>query len=155
MDKTNAMRILDKAGVSYDAVYYDSSGYLDGIAAADMIGEAHELVYKTLVASGRSGKYYVCMLPVDNELDLKKTAAIFQEKDIWLIPVKDIISVTGYERGACSPIGMKKRYPSVIDEKVSDKKYILVSAGKFGAQIKLYPDDLVKTTGAVLADIIK
>ncbi len=153
MDKTNAMRILDKNNISYEAVYYESSGYSGGMSVADMIGEVYVSVYKTLVASGRSGKYYVCMLPVDRDLDLKKTAGLFGEKALFLIPVKDIYGVTGYERGACSPIGMKKRYPSVIDGNASGKKYILVSAGRFGIQIKLDPVDLMKITGAVLEDI--
>lgn len=155
MDKTNAMRILDKTGISYEAVSYSSNGYLDGMTVAEMIGEEYGAVYKTLVLTGRSGKYYVCMIPVDKEIDFKKTSAVLKEKALCLISVNDINMVTGYEKGACSPIGMRKKYAGIIDAKDSDKKHVLVSAGRFGLQIKLDLADLIKITGVIRADICR
>ena len=143
--KTNVMRILEKAGIHYNAYTYDhSDGLIDGISVADKIGQPVEHVYKTLVTKGTSREYFVFIIPVADELDLKAAARAVSEKAIEMIKVTDINKVTGYIRGGCSPIGMKKEYKTVLDSSCKALKTIIVSAGKLGHQIELAPDDLVK-----------
>ncbi len=135
--KTNAMRILDKAGNSYNTYTYDSSdGLTDGISVAEKIGKPVDQVYKTLVTQGISREYYVFVIPVAEELNLKAAAKAVGEKAVEMIKVTDINKVTGYIRGGCSPIGMKKDYKTVLDISCEALDTIVVSAGKIGHQIE-------------------
>jgi Cys-tRNA(Pro)/Cys-tRNA(Cys) deacylase len=143
--KTNAMRILEKAGIQYNSYTYDhSDGLIDGISVADKMGQPAEQVYKTLVTQGTSREYFVFAIPVADELDLKAAARTVNEKAVEMIKVTDINKVTGYIRGGCSPIGMKKEYRTVLDSSCKALGTIILSAGKIGHQIELAPDDLVK-----------
>ncbi|MDD4504077.1 MAG: Cys-tRNA(Pro) deacylase [Clostridiaceae bacterium] len=143
--KTNAMRILEKAGIKYNTYAYDhSDGLIDGISVANKMGQPVEQVYKTLVAQGSSREYFVFIIPVAKELDLKAAARAVNEKAVEMIKVADINKVTGYIRGGCSPIGMKKEYKTVLDSSCKVLNTIIISAGKIGHQIELAPDDLVK-----------
>lgn len=152
--KTNAMRILDKEGIEYKVFTYDSNdGKIDGISVANKINQPIETVYKTLVVQGISKQYYVMIIPVANELDLKKAAKAAGEKKVELIPVKDLLPLTGYERGGCSPVGMKKRFATIIDQDVESLSMIVVSAGKIGTQVQLAVSDLVGVTKAIIAPI--
>lgn len=156
-EKTNAMRMLDKQKVTYDMLTYPvNDGEIDGLSVACKIGKPPEFVYKTLVAQGTNSKgYYVFVIPVQCELDLKKAAKSAKEKKIELIAVKDLLEVTGYIRGGCSPIGMKKRYPVFIEEQAKDIDKIIISAGKVGFQMELTTNQLVEVTGASLAQLCK
>ncbi len=143
--KTNAMRILDKAAISYKTYTYDhGDGLIDGISVAGKIGRPVERVYKTLVTRGTSREYYVFIIPVDGELDLKAAARTVKEKAVEMIKVADINKVTGYIRGGCSPIGMKKEYETVLDSSCKLLETIIISAGKLGYQIELPPDELIR-----------
>lgn len=143
--KTNVMRILEKAGVHFNTYTYDhSDGLIDGISVADKIGQPVEKVYKTLVAKGTSREYFVFIIPVAGELDLKAAARAVNEKAVEMIKVADINKVTGYIRGGCSPIGMKKEYKTVLESSCKELNTIIISAGKIGHQIELNPEDLVK-----------
>lgn len=155
MSKTNAMRILEDLNIDYNAITYESKdGLVDGISVAKKIGKAPEEVYKTLVGQGKE-QIYVFIIPVDKELDLKKAAKVSKEKKIELIKVQDIIKHTGYIRGGCSPIGMKRNYPSFIQEDSIILDEIVISAGKIGLQIQLNPEDLLKVISGSLADLVK
>lgn len=154
--KTNAMRILDQKNINYNTFEYDKGdGKIDGMSVATKIGKDPNLVYKTLVAQGSSKNLYVFVIPVTDELDLKKAAKVSSEKKIEMIPVKEILKWTGYIRGGCSPIGMKKSYKTFIHSRASEIEKIIVSAGKIGAQVELEVADLVKVTEAEIEDIIK
>lgn len=143
--KTNAMRILDKAGIAYEAHHYTADdGKIDGIAVADKIGAPHEIVFKTLVTVAPSKQYYVFVIPVEKELNLKAAAKAVGEKSVEMIHVADINKVTGYIRGGCSPVGMKKEYKTVIDESVLTLERFFVSAGKIGSQLEISPTELKK-----------
>jgi len=143
--KTNAMRILDKAGISYHTYTYDhSDGSIDGISVAEKIGRSVEQVYKTLVTQGTSREYYVFIIPAADELDLKAAARAVGEKAVEMIKVTDINKITGYIRGGCSPIGMKKMYKMVLDSSCQVLDTLIVSAGKLGYQIELAPNDLIR-----------
>ena len=153
--KTNAMRILDKEEINYNQYSYDySDGLVDGITVANKIGIPAEEVFKTLVAGGISGEYYVFIIPVDKELNLKAAARSVKEKSIKMIKVADIINVTGYLRGGCSPIGMKKEYKTIIDSSGENMDMIIISAGKIGYQIGLNPKDLIKIINGEFHNII-
>jgi Cys-tRNA(Pro)/Cys-tRNA(Cys) deacylase len=154
--KTNAMRILDSKKVSYDMLTYDNKdGKIDGISVAEKIGRDPKEVYKTLVAQGASKNIYVFVIPVAEELDLKKAAKAAIEKKVEMIHVKDIQKWTGYIRGGCSPIGMKKEYKTFIDESCLLADSIVVSAGKIGVQIVLAPTSLKELIMAEIIDVIK
>ena len=143
--KTNAMRMLDNAGISYKTYTYDhSDGLIDGISVAKKMGQPVEQVYKTLVTQGTGREYFVFIIPVSEELDLKSAARSVNEKAVEMIKVLDINKVTGYIRGGCSPIGMKKEYTTVLDESYILQETIIISAGKIGHQIELSPEDLIK-----------
>lgn len=143
--KTNAMRILDKAGIAYNTYTYDhSDGLIDGISVAAKMGQSVEQVYKTLVTQGTSREYYVFVIPVAEELDLKAAARAVNEKAVEMLKVADINKVTGYIRGGCSPVGMKKEYRTVVDSACKELDKIIVSAGKIGHQIELAPGDLTR-----------
>lgn len=153
--KTNAMRILEKEKISYEMHTYDvSDGHIDGAAVARKVGMDPAKVFKTLVTKGHSGNYFVCVLPVEHELNLKKAAKVFGEKSLEMIPVAQINAVTGYIRGGCSPIGMKKNYRTVFDSSAQAQETMVVNGGKIGFQIEAKPDDLLRACGGVYADVL-
>lgn len=152
--KTNAVRILDRNKVEYELNKYECDDFKDGVSIADMLEQSYDMSFKTLVTVGKSGKYYVFAIPVDQEINMKKAAKEVGEKNIEMVHVKDINAVTGYIRGGCTPIGMKKNYPTVINESAKEHEKIIVSGGRLGLQIILKPDDLVKVTNGRYADII-
>lgn len=152
--KTNAMRILDKSKLNYNTYNYESHGEaVDGVSVSHMIGKSEEQVFKTLVTQGASREFYVFVIPVAKELDLKAAARSVGEKSVEMIKVADINKITGYVRGGCSPIGMKKNYKTVIDESCKDVDTIIVSAGKIGHQIEIKPNDLIQVSRAEVAPI--
>lgn len=154
--KTNVMRILDSKNIEYSVLTYDSSdGKIDGISVADKIGRDVNTVFKTLVTMGKSREIYVFVIPVEKELDLKKAANAANEKNIEMVHVKDITKYTGYVRGGCSPIGMKKEYPTFIDESALMLEKIIVSGGKIGVQIEIKVDDLMKITNGQIFELTK
>ncbi|EOU1600945.1 Cys-tRNA(Pro) deacylase [Clostridium perfringens] len=154
--KTNAMRILDSKKVSYEMLSYESEdGKIDGISVAHKIGVDEKNVFKTLVAQGTSKELYVFVIPVAEELDLKNAAKIAGEKKVEMIAVKDILKYTGYIRGGCSPIGLKRDYRTFIHDSAKGLDFIIVSAGKIGHQIKLNPNDLVEVVAGKFENLIK
>lgn len=154
--KTNAMRILDSAGIKYKIYTYEApEGFLDGVSVAKATGQNPHQVFKTLVTIGHSRENYVCVIPVDEELDLKKAAAHFGEKNIEMIRAADITKTTGYIKGGCSPVGMKKPFRTAIDESALRCDTIIVSGGKVGLQIELNPEELAGVTGAGFANLKK
>ena len=152
--KTNAMRMLDKLKLPYKVHTYECDEFIDGVHIAELLGEDCASCLKTLVTKGKSENYYVFALPVDKELDMKKCARAVGEKSLEMVHVKDINAVTGYIRGGCTPIGMKKQYKTVIHSSAQDFEQIIVSGGKLGAQLELTPQDLAKASQAVFEDII-
>ncbi|MGV3075642.1 Cys-tRNA(Pro) deacylase [Clostridium baratii] len=156
MQKTNAMRILDKSKIEYNALTYDASdGHIDGAAVAKKTGQDPETVYKTLVTMGNSRNIYVFVIPVLEELDLKKCAKVSGEKKLEMIHVKDINKFTGYIRGGCSPLGMKKQYDTFVQEEALKLDKIVFSGGKIGLQIEMDPKDLEKVIKVKFEDVIK
>jgi Cys-tRNA(Pro)/Cys-tRNA(Cys) deacylase len=154
-NKTNAMRILDSLNIEYDYLTYEcEDGKIDGVSVAHKTGQNPEAVFKTLVSVGHGKELYVFCVPVEYELDLKKAAAASGEKNIELLPLKDLTKNTGYIRGGCSPIGMKKHYKTFVDESALLQDKILVSGGAIGVQMILSPDDLVGAIEASYADLI-
>lgn len=154
-NKTNAMRILETINIEYDYILYDTEdGHIDGVSVAHKTGQNPETVFKTLVAVGHSKELYVFCIPVEYELDLKKAAKASSEKNIEMLHLKELTKQTGYIRGGCSPIGMKKQYKTFIDESALLHETIFVSAGVVGAQIKIKPDDLIKAINAQYSDLI-
>lgn len=152
--KTNAMRILDKNKIHYEVKTYECDNFIDGIHIADQLGQPYERMFKTLVTVGRSKSYFVFVIPVDKELNLKAAAKAVGEKNVEMIHVKDIQSVTGYIRGGCTPVGMKKQYPTVIHETAAAYDTITISGGRIGSQIIVNPDDLIKVIRGRYGDII-
>lgn len=153
--KTNVMRILEKEGIEYIAHEYPhGKEAVDGVSVAKLLGQNPEYVFKTLVTKG-SKDYYVFAIPVAEELDFKKCAKSVDEKSVEMIHVKDITKVTGYVRGGCSPIGMKKHYKTTFHITAQDIPQIIVSAGRIGSQIDLKPSELIRLTDGQCADIIK
>jgi len=152
--KTNAMRLLEKKKLPYTVHTYDCEEFTDGIHVADLLGQPHELVYKTLVTVGKSREYYVFVIPIEAELDLKKAARAAGEKSIEMLPLKDLTQVTGYVRGGCTAIGMKKQFPAVMDESARSLSRVFVSGGKRGVQMELRPQDLMEAAGGSFADVI-
>ncbi len=147
--KTNALRILDKQKIAYEINTYKApDGFLDGVSVAKQVGMNPEEVYKTLVLQGSRKEHYVCVIPVNHELDLKKVAVHFDEKRVEMIPSKEITNVTGYIKGGCSPVGMKKLFKTAISIEAMNLENITVSAGKVGLQMTLRVEDLEKTIGA-------
>ena len=154
--KTNAMRILDAKKLTYNVMTYNNDdGQIDGVSVAKKLGKDARLVYKTLVTQGQTKSLYVFVIPVEAELDLKKAAKAAGEKKLEMLPVKDIQKWTGYIRGGCSPIGMKKLYPTFIDESAAEFSSIVVSGGKIGMQIELSVADLQTVAEAVMHDVRK
>jgi Cys-tRNA(Pro)/Cys-tRNA(Cys) deacylase len=154
--KTNAMRILDAKKIAYEVLTYDNKdGKIDGVSVAAKVGKKPREVYKTLVTQGASKELFVFVIPVEEELDLKKCANLAGEKKVEMIPVKDIQKWTGYIRGGCSPVGMKKEYKTFLDESSQELQTIVVSGGKIGVQIVVSPESLKDVTDSVFADLTK
>lgn len=154
--KTNVMRILDSVGVSYIPREYESSdGAKSGVEAARLMGISPDMVYKTLVTRGASRQNYVFVIPAQAELDLKKAAKVAGEKSIEMIRQAELLPLTGYIHGGCSPIGMKKQFPTFFEEEIILLERVVVSAGKIGRQIDLAPDDLMALTGGSAVPLIK
>lgn len=153
--KTNAMRILEKNNIEFEINTYECDEFIDGISVAEHNGQDPEQSYKTLVTEGKSREYYVFVIPVAEELDLKKAAKAVGEKSVDMIHVKDINKITGYIRGGCTPLGMKKQYVTVVDKSAESWDKIIISGGRIGSQIILAPDDLVKVVRGKFDDIIK
>ena len=151
--KTNAMRILEKEKIPYTHYTYECDEFIDGLQIADMLSLPYEKVYKTLVTQGSSRNYFVFVIPIAQELDLKKAAKSVGEKSVAMIHVKDINAITGYIRGGCTAIGMKKRYVTRLDESARDQESIIVSGGRIGSQISLKPDDFLKACRGKYAQI--
>jgi Cys-tRNA(Pro)/Cys-tRNA(Cys) deacylase len=148
------MRLLDQSGIKYGMLTYDSrDGKIDGISVSQKIGRDPKVVFKTLVAHGSDRSLFVFVIPVEDELDLKKAAHVTKEKKIQMIPVKDILKYTGYIRGGCSPIGLKKPYPVFIDMKARLLEKLIVSAGQIGFQIELSSEDLKTMVDAEYSDL--
>ena len=153
-DKTNVMRVLDAKKISYESHTYEPDATLTGEEIAAILKEDSAKVFKTLVTQGKSNNYYVFVVPVQAELDLKKAAKAAGEKSIDMIKQKELLPLTGYVHGGCSPIGMKKQFKTFIHETASGFEKIYVSAGRVGAQIELSPSDLISVTRSISADII-
>lgn len=152
--KTNVMRILDKNKIAYKSYCYENSGAVSGTEVAEALGEDPEQVFKTLVTKGKSGEFFVFMIPVAEELDLKKAAAAVNEKSIEMIKQKDLLKTTGYIHGGCSPFGMKKQFKTAIHSTAERFETIIFSAGKIGWQVELSLDSLRKVIEVNAADII-
>lgn len=151
--KTNAMRFLEKNKIEYTVQSYNCEEFIDGITCANALGQPVEETFKTLVAKGKTGNYYCFLLPVAMELDLKKSAKSTGEKSVELIPVKDINKITGYVRGGCTPIGMKKQFVTIIHNSAEKLPLFYISGGKIGTQIQLSPVKLAKSINAKFEDI--
>lgn len=152
-EKTNAVRLLERAGIPFEAISYDCPEFLDGVSVAERLDLPREQVFKTLVTFGKSGGHYVFVLPVAAELDRKKAAAAVGEKSLDLLPLKELFPLTGYVRGGCTAIGMKKRFPTVIDSSAKNFTFLYVSGGKLGIQLRLNPEDLRRACEGKFADL--
>lgn len=153
--KTNAMRILDRLKISYKYEEYECDEFTDGIETADRLGYEHACVYKTLVTTGKSGEHYVFVIPIEAEIDFKKAARCVGEKSLEMLPLKELTKVTGYVRGGCTAVGMKKQFPAIIQEDAGSLEYMHVSGGKLGMQLTLSPEDLKRAANASFADVIR
>jgi Cys-tRNA(Pro)/Cys-tRNA(Cys) deacylase len=153
--KTNAMRILDRMKISYQTYTYECDEFVDGKQTADLLGFPHEIMFKTLVTVSPDKNYFVFVIPIDAELDLKKAAHEAAQKSLAMIHVKEINQITGYIRGGCTAIGMKKQYPVFIDESAVTQERIIVSGGKIGAQIELKPQDLASACGGTFCALTR
>ena len=153
-EKTNVMRVLEQKKIPYTAHTYPEDGPIDGVSVAGYLNQDVEQVFKTLVTKAASGNYYVFDIPVAENLDLKKAAKAVGEKSIAMLPQKDLLPLTGYVHGGCSPVGMKKQFPTVFHETVELFDTICVSAGKIGAQVELAPQALLQLLGAGTADVV-
>ncbi len=152
--KTNAMRFLEKNRIEYTMQTYECEEFIDGITCANALGQPVEETFKTIVAKGKTGNYYCFLLPVAEELDLKKSAKSVGEKSVELIHVKDITKITGYVRGGCTPIGMKKQFVTVIHSTAEKLPLFYISGGRIGTQIRLSPAELAKSINAKFEDIV-
>ena len=153
-EKTNVMRTLEQKKIPYTAHSYDPEGGIDGVSVAQTLGQPPEQVFKTLVTKGTGGACYVFDIPVAENLDLKKAARAVGEKSIVMLPQKELLPLTGYVHGGCSPVGMKKQFPTVFHETVNGLETVTVSAGKIGHQVQVRPGDLLALLGAKTADVI-
>ena len=151
--KTNAVRILERNKVPYELLTYECDEFIDGIHSAEATGTPVAQTYKTLVMQGKSKKYYVFVIPIAEEVDLKAAARAVSEKSVEMIHVKDITKITGYVRGGCSPLGMKKQFPTILDKSMEQFDKIYISGGRIGTSMALSPADLAAVTGAAYADI--
>lgn len=148
------MRILEKNKISYKEYTYECDEFIDAIQVADKLGQPYDLLYKTLVTVGNSKDYFVFVIPIAEELDMKKAAKAVGEKSVSMIHVKDINRITGYIRGGCTPIGMKKQYVTRIDKSAEERDTMIVSGGRLGVQIELKPKDLRSVCRGEFADLI-
>ena len=155
MEKTNVMRILDKNKISYTYYDYSKSNAISGVDVANVLNQDQNKVFKTLVTIGKTKNYYVFLVPVNKELDLKKAAISVNEKNIEMVKSKDLLGLTGYIHGGCSPIGMKKTFITILDNSAVNFDKIIFSAGKVGYQVELTLNDLKKILSISLADICK
>lgn len=155
MEKTNVMRILDSKKISYKEYYYGDTEAISGVEVAAALNEDPNIVFKTLVTVSKSKKYYVFMIPVEKELDLKKCATSVNEKSVEMIPQKELLPLTGYIHGGCSPIGMKKQFKTVIDESCNNYSSIIFSGGKIGYQVEVELNDLSKVINYKTYNITK
>ena len=154
MEKTNVMRILDQKKIKYNSYYYGDTGAISGVEVAEVLKQNFEQVFKTLVTVGHSKKYYVFMIPVDKELDLKKASIVVGEKSVSMLPSKELLNLTGYNHGGCSPIGMKKQFPVIIDISAQQFSTIIFSAGKIGYQVEVSVLDLEEKMHYFFASIV-
>ena len=152
-EKTNVMRLLDQKKIPYTAHSYPTDEGIDGVSVARLLGQEPERVFKTLVTRGASGAYYVFDIPGPAALDLKKAARAVGEKSVAMLPQKELLPLTGYVHGGCSPVGMKKQFPTVFHAACLDCPAICVSAGRVGFQVELAPADLIALVGAKTADL--
>ena len=155
INKTNAARLLDKAKITYELIPYEvDEKDLSAVHVAASLGENIEQVFKTLVLHGDKSGYFVCVIPGADEVDLKKAAKVSGNKKCEMIPVKELLPLTGYIRGGCSPIGMKKHFPTYIHQSTGQYDTIYISAGQRGLQVQIAPDDLIREVRAEVADLI-
>ncbi|MBO4976548.1 MAG: Cys-tRNA(Pro) deacylase [Lachnospiraceae bacterium] len=154
-NKTNAMRILESMKIPFTHYTYECDEFVDGLQIADKLSLPYEKVYKTLVTVGASKNYFVFVIPIAEELDLKKAAKSVGEKNVEMIHVKDINRITGYIRGGCTAVGMKKQYVTRVDASAEAQPTIIVSGGRIGLQIELKPDDLCKAARAEYAEVTR
>ena len=153
VQKTNALREIEAAGIAHRFITFECEEALSGVDVAATLGEDPDRVFKTLVTEAKSGQHYVFMVPVACELDLKKAAAAVGEKAVAMIKARDLLPLTGYVHGGCSPIGMKSPYPTAIDETAQLYDAIMFSGGRIGCQVEMSPDDLAKLVDLKLADL--
>ena len=152
-EKTNVMRILDKNKIPYKSRFYENTGAVSGMEVAEVLGQDPSEVFKTLVTVGTSGNYYVFIVPVSRELNLKKAASFVGEKSVSMIKSKELLPLTGYIHGGCSPVGMKKLFRTVMDSSAKEKNTVMVSGGKIGCQIEISPADLAKVVPFDFSDL--
>ncbi len=152
--KTNAMRILDRMNINYIHQSYECDEFVDGLQTAEKLGLPYEKVYKTLVTVGNDKQHYVFVIPITQELNLKKAAKAVGVKSLAMIHVKEITQITGYVRGGCTAIGMKKQFRTVIDVSAKELEDMYVSGGKIGCQIHLAPADLARAANATFEDVV-
>lgn len=152
-EKTNVMRVLQQKKIDFKSYSYEPDSSLTGGDIADILGEPKERVFKTLVTEGKGKTYYVFVIPVEKELDLKKAAKAVSEKSVSMLPLKELLPLTGYVHGGCSPIGMKKSFTTVVHETAKDLDKIFFSGGKVGYQVEVAPGDLSKVIRFTYADV--
>ena len=155
MEKTNVMRILEQKNIDYKEYYYGDTDAISGVEVASVLNQDENKVFKTLITVGKSKEHYAFMIPVREELDLKKAAKSVNEKNVEMIPLKELLPLTGYVHGGCSPIGLKKPFKTVIDETAILYDEIMFSAGKIGYQVDVNPNDLDKVIDCKFEDITK
>ena len=153
--KTNAMRILERLGITFKHYTYECDEFVDAIQIADLLQLPYEKVFKTLVTVGNSKNHFVFVIPIAEELDLKAAARSVGEKSVEMIPVKSINEVTGYIRGGCTAVGMKKQYVTRVDSSAKGQETIIVSGGRIGSQLDLKPDELCRAANAQYAELIR
>ena len=153
--KTNAMRLLERNKIPYEVLNYECDEFIDGLHTAEATGAPVEQSFKTLVMQGKSGQFYVYVVPIADEVNLKAAAKAVGEKSVEMIHVKDITKITGYVRGGCSPLGMKKQFQTVIHESAKNYPEIYISGGRIGTSIKVNPEDLMRVVKGTYADIIR
>ncbi len=154
-NKSNAMRILEKNHITFETFTYECDEFIDGLHTAEILGFPKEIMYKTLITVGKSKEHYVFAIPIAEELDMKKAARSVQEKSLEMLPLKDLTKVTGYVRGGCTAIGMKKNFKTVIDNSALNFDEIIISGGRIGLQLKLAPAALAKVANADFINIVK
>lgn len=153
--KTNAMRILDRSKVSYEVLSYECEEFIDGMHMAEATGAPVNQSYKTIVTRGKSGQYYVLVIPIAEEIDLKKAAKVVGEKTVEMVHVKELLALTGYVRGGCSPIGMKKQFPTILDSSAEQYDRIYISGGRVGLSLCVAPADILKVSRGSFGQIVR